>query len=410
MTDDNQEDHSEDSEILVGLWDCPYCGTKGISGDAGKCQCGASRPNDPELFYLPTTARVVTNVTAADTEADWLCETCDTSVIIAHTTCHGCGSPRDGAKQREIVTYASDADIPRESPRTRRQRKTNPLPPSMITHLAGENGDTISDEDYALMMKGVWVVGVILLLVGIWWLLTPHETKLTVAHTTWERTINLQEERTVSEKGWSVPSGGRQTASGQAFHHNDNRKVGERPVVCHPGGHRKKVGTRNEKCHSSDRVKTGSHREKSSTTNLGNGRFRQNYRTVDDYGYRSCTHTCSEDVHQTFDCEHTCMEDVRKDFPIYATQYTYDVERWFDIAPAKAVGQDSQPHWPEVVTDAKHQKGKSIETLSVTLTDTKGRTFTVTPEMAYWSSIKSGMHCTAMISRAGIMSDLPICK
>ena len=67
---------------VEGLWDCAYCGTKGIKARYDTCQgCGKARGIDT-VFYLPDDleAATLTREEEAKTtnEPDWLCDYCDT--------------------------------------------------------------------------------------------------------------------------------------------------------------------------------------------------------------------------------------------------------------------------------------------------------------------------------------------
>ena len=47
--------------VMVGRWDCPYCGNQGNLGSDTKCKaCGVSRGPDVE-FYLPEDAEYTTD-------------------------------------------------------------------------------------------------------------------------------------------------------------------------------------------------------------------------------------------------------------------------------------------------------------------------------------------------------------
>src|SRR5689334_18381231 len=145
---------ADDSEILLGRWDCPYCKTKGISGNDEKCKaCGATRPQDVQ-FYLPEDAPVLTSTedtTGSALEPDWICG-CGNSILAKYTTCPTCGAPRENAKTQPVATNAP-------APEQYRLREDKPSePPS--------HGPSI-------MTMGSIVAGLIALAIGLWWLFTP---------------------------------------------------------------------------------------------------------------------------------------------------------------------------------------------------------------------------------------------
>ena len=62
----DNDSNSCEGEILLGLWDCSSCQTKGVRGDVYQCSvCGAPRPDDVE-FYLPENAEVLRGCQVVD--------------------------------------------------------------------------------------------------------------------------------------------------------------------------------------------------------------------------------------------------------------------------------------------------------------------------------------------------------
>ena len=83
--------------IIEGLWDCPYCGTKGNRGSVRECPCcGKPRGNDTK-FYLPKEKNYLSDEEAnkISKEPDWLCSFCDSYNSATTTVCHECGHTRD---------------------------------------------------------------------------------------------------------------------------------------------------------------------------------------------------------------------------------------------------------------------------------------------------------------------------
>ena len=83
--------------IIEGLWDCPYCGTKGNRGSVRECPCcGKPRGNDTK-FYLPKEKNCLSDEEAnkISKEPDWLCSFCDSYNSATTTVCHECGHTRD---------------------------------------------------------------------------------------------------------------------------------------------------------------------------------------------------------------------------------------------------------------------------------------------------------------------------
>ncbi len=95
------------SKRIEGLWDCSYCGQKGVRARFDRCPgCGSARRADT-MFYLPsdTEAAVLSDEEAAKTSAgpDWLCDFCGSLNRSDAAFCKGCGS----AKEEAVHDYAT---------------------------------------------------------------------------------------------------------------------------------------------------------------------------------------------------------------------------------------------------------------------------------------------------------------
>ena len=100
---------------IEGLWDCAFCGQKGIRARYDRCQgCGSPRGTDT-VFYLPTdiAAATLTKEEAAKTSnaPDWLCDYCGSLNSADFSVCKGCGSKKEEATKNYGSLHAS-ASIP----------------------------------------------------------------------------------------------------------------------------------------------------------------------------------------------------------------------------------------------------------------------------------------------------------
>ena len=82
---------------IEGLWDCPYCGTKGIGGLTKHCpSCGHPQDADTQ-FYLPSQKKYLDEETAEKygKGADWTCSYCGSLNRYYATECSNCGASRE---------------------------------------------------------------------------------------------------------------------------------------------------------------------------------------------------------------------------------------------------------------------------------------------------------------------------
>ncbi|MBR1470392.1 MAG: hypothetical protein IJ600_01965 [Lachnospiraceae bacterium] len=101
------------SNRVEGLWDCSYCGKKGIRARFDRCQeCGSARGAET-VFYLPADIRTATlteEEAAETTDApDWLCNYCGCLNRADETVCRGCSADRAEATNDYATLHASTA-------------------------------------------------------------------------------------------------------------------------------------------------------------------------------------------------------------------------------------------------------------------------------------------------------------
>lgn len=91
------------SNRIEGLWDCPFCDSKGIVAHIDSCpNCGRKRGIDT-LFYLPD---IIDEHILSDEEKskttdrpDWICEYCGGYNRDDVMICKGCGADRKESKK-----------------------------------------------------------------------------------------------------------------------------------------------------------------------------------------------------------------------------------------------------------------------------------------------------------------------
>jgi hypothetical protein len=155
------------------LWDCEFCGTKGLLGKSQRhCpECGAPQSPDKRYFPTPEQQKKVDGHTYEG--ADRHCPACNAPMAAKAHNCAQCGSPLDGAKDvRGVVT-------PRPAPKQRRR---------------------------------IWpyiVIGLLLAGFLIWWFfIRTRDAEVTVTAHHWERVVTIEKFGEYDDAAWrdQVPS------------------------------------------------------------------------------------------------------------------------------------------------------------------------------------------------------------
>src|SRR5215210_5155094 len=298
--------------IREGAWDCPHCGRKKNRGPEKFCGgCGAPRGEDVQ-FYLPPDSPEVTAADAlkrAQAGPDWTCSFCEADNPSVNAFCSSCGAARDGAQARPVVEHRKDAAPPPAPP-----------PPS---------------PGNPKLKRGCQIgcLGLVALLALVWFFNRPKETVLTVAGHRWERTVGVEELRTVTEEGWEgeLPAGARSLSSRREVHHQN--KV--------------RIGTETRTRTVTERVQTGTERVKVGERDLGNGYFEDIYE--------------DRPVYEDQEREETYEEPVFREEPIYSTRHRYEVDKWMPSRNARAGAEDRNPNWPDPGLGSKEREGKRTE-------------------------------------------------
>jgi hypothetical protein len=308
--------------IREGKWRCPYCSTVNAGRDLVCGGCGATRDEDV-TFFLEDDAPEVTDAAllkTAQAGADWVCQFCDTSNRPDQTHCANCGAER-GTSPSRPVKEIRDAAAPAPAP-----------PP--VSSGAPKTGK-------GCLRWLLWSVLLFILLVGTcgYFGLRETEEPVTVTGFEWQRTIEVEELRTVRESAWEgeVPDGARILSSSREVHHTDREQVGTERV---------KVGTRD----------------------LGNGFF--------------------EDVYED--------RPVYEESPVYRDKVTYEIERWVTGRTERAAGRDRSPSWPAVRLDGDEREGERSEGYFVLLQGDDG-TYRMPMPLQRWSGLAEGQSFTATV-------------
>lgn len=288
--------------IREGAWDCPVCGRKRNRGPEKFCGgCGSPRGEDVP-FYLPEDAAEVTDAEAlrrAQLGPDWTCPFCESDNPADNAFCSSCGSAKDGSTVRQVVEH-------RDAP---------PPPPPPAAEAAALTGKP--SRGPGILKLGC--LGLLLLFGVLWCLGRPREETLTVTGVRWERTIDVEAPRLVTEEGWEGEvSGALQILSSQREIHHHNRV---------------QIGSETRTRTVTERVQTGTESVKVGTRDLGNGYFEDVYE--------------DRPVYEEVSREETYEEPVYREDPVYGNRIRYQIEKWETARAAKAAAADRSPRWPD---------------------------------------------------------------
>ena len=275
------------------LWDCKFCGTQKLLGVTHRhCpNCGAAQ--DPEQRYFPAEEDMVAVEDHPYVGADKICPACQQPNSAASAYCTECGAdlatgvvaPTQGV--REVGTGRAETD-------TRRDVVKDKFDAEMVrVGVTRKPGRRILG-----LSTGVWLaVAVVVLLAilcggAIYALTYRADAEATVGTVTWERTIAIESLQAVSDSAWEddVP--------GDAY-----------SISCQ----RRERGSR--------QVPDGSH-EECADVDQGDGTFRRECRTVQDYREES----------------------------VYDDWCRFTVNRWVHLRDLEASGAGNDPPvWPSQV-------------------------------------------------------------
>ena len=341
------------SKLVMGYWDCPFCGTKGNLGTVVNCpSCGRARGD--VQFYMKgyTEGETREENERADVEyldeeqakyisknPDWYCSFCNSLNSDNAETCGNCGASRADSEANYFEMLKKNKE--REAAEAAAQPQPSQPKGSSKSH------------------KFLIAVSLVLIALLIWFLL-PKNQPGTITGFSWARQISTEEYQEVTEEDWSVPSGGTLISQQEKIHHYDT-------------------------------VQQGTRSEQRSRQVIDHY---ETYYTYEDRG----NGTFEEVSHErpVYDTEYYYVEVPNYvQVPRYRTAYTYRIWRWMSGETFTSSGQDHSPVWPEVTEDETHRE-KNKETGSgrygvyrITLANEKGEPATYRLNEADWKRNES---------------------
>lgn len=355
------------SKIVMGFWDCPFCGSKGIRGDVVNCpSCGRARGE--VQFYMKdyTEGEIREENERSDVEyvdkekaesfsknPDWYCSFCNSLNSDNAQFCGNCGASRADSESNyfEMLKKKQEREAAEAAAQSQSSApQKNSKKPLLI------------------------LLAVVAVIVGIFVFMNGNKTSgdLKVTALNWVRNINIEENRLFSESDWTLPSGAEQTNAKKEIHHYDQ-------VIDH---------YETVEVQRSRRVID--HYETYYTyTDNGNGTFTEvpHERAV------YTTEYYTEPVKQP----------VYKNVPRYQTKYYYNIWRWVASRDVTASGEDHNTYWPEVTLGEKEREGQRTETYRFTVENLKKKEAPVTYRLAEsaWKNINVNDQVYITAKRSG---------
>ncbi len=311
------------------LWDCPYCGTSKLLGlDHRHCpSCGAAQ--DPQKRYFPSDEDKVAVEDHVYTGADKQCPACQTPNAARANNCTNCGSGVAGGG-------AAPRPAHHHTP-----RRGGPPAPSPTEKKKGKKGLAC-----CAVVAGVGLVlalVAVLLVVLLW----KKDAAVTVASHSWERAIDIETYKEISEEAWCDQK------PGDAYDVRTSREVRDHKKI--PDG---------EDCYTRQ-------------VDNGDGTFSE-----------------------VQDCETRYREE-----PIYDDWCDYHVKRWVVGHTVTEEGSSlgDSPEWPAVKLKKKgtslgaEREGKRRETYTVHYGTADGGSYTCDFDQSTWASYEMGASYTGKV-------------
>ena len=391
--------------LVMGYWDCPYCEKTHIAGSERNCPtCGHARGEDTK-FYMDMGNLEYVPEEKAETlsrNPDWLCSFCGGLNSDDSDSCEACGASKLDSEMNYFEMRRKEespelADLSRlvnywdEEPKAGFE-----LPTKKKKHFH------ISSSLIIALCTILGIAGFGLLL---WKLFTPKIETLTITGTTWERSISIEEERTVKESDWSVPSGGRVYDEQEEIHHYNSvfshyetvSEVKTREVISH---YETVTKTKSRQVISHYETVVTGYRD------LGNGYFEETTSSQPVYETEYYTESHQEPVYTTETYIETHEEPVYVQVPEYRTKYYYEIERWFDSRTVDTSGRDKSPYWGEVVLSEKEREDDRTEKYWIVTVNKKDKTKTYPVSYTQWEDIEVGDVLEAKVSLIGTIEIL----
>lgn len=385
-------------KLIEGFWDCPYCSQKHIGGLTQNCPtCNTPRGMDVE-FYMDDPTNYINEEKAKtiSKNPDWLCSFCDSLNSDNLSKCRFCGA----TKNESMLNYFEN----RQKREEHKERVNNAYTDNQFTDDTEESQTNVHDymfqknketyhqtatDDFntkptkngknvfniednrgkrrkntqnvrKILSFSAIALAAILLITGLVFLFIPREENGTVESFSWERSIAIEELKTVHENAWSLPPNARLEYTRQEIKSYEQ-------VLDHY-----ETKTRTYTVEVLDHYETVVVGHKDN----GNGTFSEI--------------TKQKPVYRTETKTETYQEPVYRQEPVYATKYYYEIDKWMHKEYVKTSGNDKTPYWGEYECGNKERKGSNSENYYIYIRNEDGESKKYSVDYPIWQKLQTG--------------------
>ena len=289
-------------KLVMGYWDCTYCGTKGIKGTERNCpNCGTPRDKDIKFYLKEGPVEYLTEEQSKTKGKgqDWLCSSCGALNSTLVNICPSCGNPRDESDKGYF-----------ENRRKEEAKKAAPPPPVKPRRSLGKRQ----------IILGI-IAAIVIAIVGAG-IIDALPKSIDITDMWWESTQEIERYQECYENDWSLPEGAKLDYKQKEIHHYDQ-------VLDH---------YETETYESYEVI--GSHTEYR-YEDQGDGTYEEVPYSVSDYGYVTRTREVP----------------VYRDVPVYKTKYYYYIWRWKYEREVNATAHDKSPYYEKTELKKNERKG-----------------------------------------------------
>ena len=338
------------SKILVGCWDCDYCGADRISGEVKICpKCGKPRGKDI-TFYMAGPKEYVKDPDQINKNPDWLCPYCSTLNPDENKFCSACGAAR--AESEQNYFESKEEERKKKEAREEAERREQDM----------RSGASARSSGSRLPILAALIAAIFLLV----FLLIPKNKGMYVDSKTWERTISVDRYQETEDSGWDLPGDAWDVTSKEEIYTYNS-------VLDHYETRTREV---------SEQVFDG-YDISTEYKDLGNGYFEEV--EVKTPRYRTEYHT------------ETYEEPVYVKVPVYKTRYYYKIMKWLYDRDETTSGADNEPYFAELkLTDQERESGRQEKYWIIS----GGKTYKVSYDN--WKKVNAGDEIEAKVKRVEI--------